>query len=87
MRSIVHRTAIAAGLAFAAACADAPTAPKLGTDLARNARGGRNGPGTTLTASKTASGFNEMRTEYDWTLEKELVSIMDEHMVPEPSTG
>ena len=86
MRSIVHRTALVAGLAFAAACAEAPTAPELGTDLARNAKGGRNGAGTTLTAMKTASGFNETRTEYDWTLEKELVSIMDEHMLPEPST-
>ena len=88
MRSIVNRTALAAGLTLAAACADAPTGLDLDADLARNgknARNGQGGAGTTLIASKTATGFNEVRTEYDWTLEKQLVSIMDEHMIPEPS--
>ena len=85
MRSTVRRTALAAGLTFFAACADAPTAPDLGADPARGPRGGTRGPGTTLAATKTAIGFNEKRTEYDWSLEKELVAIMDEGMVPEPS--
>lgn len=89
MRSIVHRTALAAGLTLAAACADAPTGLDLDPDLARNGKNGgngRGGAGTTLTATKTATGFNEHRTEYDWTLEKQLVAILDEHMIPEPST-
>ena len=89
MRSIVHRTALAAGLTLAAACADAPTGLDLDPDLARNEKNGgngRGGAGTTLTATKTATGFNEHRTEYDWTLEKQLVAILDEHMIPEPST-
>ena len=88
MRSNVHRTALTAGLALLASCADAPTGLDPAADLARNARDGRNGQGgagTTLVASKTATGFNESRTEFDWTLEKELVAIMDEHMVPEAS--
>ncbi len=72
-------------LSGVAACShDGPTGP-----LAENAQMGRGGGrnGTTLSASKTATGFDEQRTEYDWSLTKKVNEIMDEHMHPEPSTS
>ena len=87
MRSIVRHTALVGGLSLFAACADAPTQPDVAVDPARaGGQDGQRGAGTTLTAYKTATGFNETRTEYDWTLEKRLFEIMDEHMIPEAST-
>jgi hypothetical protein len=90
MSSLVNRRALVAGLTLFAACADGPTQPDLALDPARNGKepkAGGGGAGTTLVASKTANGFHEVRTEYDWSIEKRVISIMDEHMVPEPSTS
>ena len=37
---------------------------------------------TTLTASNTVAGFNEDRTEYDWSFVKRVKAIMDRYMEP-----
>lgn len=87
-----HKLRFATGLAavaFIAACADSPVgpaavAPTDGPLLSRRATSS----GTTLSATKTATGFREERVDYDWTVKKTLVSVMvGPHMLPEPLTG
>ena len=84
-----HKIRLATGLtalAFASACADnsgslAITAPP---SLSRMA----SASGTTLSATKTATGFREDRLEYDWSVKKTLVAIMaGPHMLNEALTG
>ena len=66
-------------LAAATACHDSPTAP-----LASLRAGSSTGFG--LSARVSATAFLERRVEYDWTVRKFVSEIMDEHMLPEPST-
>ena len=88
MHTRLHHAALAAAITLVAACADGPTQPELAADAARNAKGskGGGGAGTTLVASKSAIGYHEVQAEYDWSIRKDVKSIMDEHMHPEPST-
>src|ERR671914_627827 len=65
----------------AAACHDGPTAP----DISELVRGGHSA-GVTLTATQTAQGLWEQRTEYDWTAQRYVSEIhvgSDMHLIPE----
>jgi hypothetical protein len=60
-----------------AACADGTTAPRL-TPVAPSLTKTGSRVGTTITATKTATGFFENRLDYEWTLTKRVEDIMDE---------
>lgn len=82
MSSVVRVLPALALALFAAACSDG-TGP--GSDIAD--RRVRAGGGAVIEASKTATGFNESRTEYDWTLSKRVQKILvGEQMSLHPST-
>ena len=90
---MLHTIRFATGLAtlaLVAACADTAVGPTPtpatadGVALAK----GVSSSGTTLSATKTATGFRENRLEYDWTVSKRLRGIMaGPQMIDEPLTG
>src|SRR5689334_19278020 len=71
---------VAAMTCFVVACADSPTNPRRGLDpsTAPNDAKANSNAGTTLSATKTATGFYESRVDYNWTLSKHVKTIMDE---------
>lgn len=80
------RSMLALGtLAAIAACAEGPTSPAKtdGTPILSK----RGDAGTSVTASVTAAGFNEVRSDYDWALQKRVRVIMGQDMAAEPSTS
>ena len=83
-----HTIRFATGLAvvaLATACADNSGAPALTAPISASRVAAS---GTTLSATKTATGFREDRLEYDWSVKKTLVAIMaGPHMLKEPLTG
>lgn len=88
MQYVVRVTAGLSALALLAACADSPTSPPRLSPEAQHGKVGKTGGngGTSITVVKRAFGFHEDRTEYDWTLEKRVKAILDDNMLPEPST-
>lgn len=83
LRQHARALALAALASFAAGCADGsdPTGVSLGGGSAATSQAG-----TTLSAVKTATGFHERLTEYDWSIEKRVRKIYKEPMDLLPST-
>lgn len=80
MRPTPRHLLVVASTFIVSSCADGPTNPRFSlnpADASNQAKAGSKA-GTTLSATKTATGFNETHREYDWTLEKHVKEIMDE---------
>jgi hypothetical protein len=86
--SYVVRSLATIGLvaSVVAACADHVTAPETPTPASSKTASGGAGM-TTLLVSKSAAGYYENVTEYDWALETKVSEIMGKDMLPEPSVS
>ena len=79
MKLATRRTFVVGIFAVLTGCTDSPTSPKLAPSEAElTKRGGGSASGTTLSATKTATGYNEKRLDYDWSMSKIVKDIMDE---------
>ena len=73
MQHTIRFTTGLAAFALATACADNSGAPAITAPISVSRMAAA--PGTTLSATKTATGFREDRLEYDWSVKKTLVGI------------
>ena len=86
MQHTIRFTTGLAAFALATACADNSGAPAITAPISVSRMAAA--PGTTLSATKTATGFREDRLEYDWSVKKTLVGIKaGPHMLNEALTG
>ena len=82
MPSVVRLAIAIASLASLAACSDGTAPDSQLADRQALAR-----EGTTLSAYKTSTGFQELRTEFDWSVDKRVKKILvGEQMTLHPST-
>jgi hypothetical protein len=86
MRSTAHGAIALITMAALVGCADGTTVPRLSPAAPSLTKTGAYA-GTTLSATKTATGFYEERLDYEWTLTKRVEDIMDEGPSGMFSTG